>query len=829
MGMRPFALLLVLSVVGGCSASSPEQWSASRDGTAVRVQTSPFALTIVNRQGEEILRLFDGQDRYGAIAATIDDPVFEPQIVPGWDDYRANDTFFSVASNPRIVRRTDNEVTVRFSGELEATLTVRLLENRVQLQVETEELIPHDPRGRHTKASLAFHLGADEHFFGLGQRTATVDHRGWSMYNWSEEGGLGRGEGAEPGPENPFPNGVSMTNFPVPVVHSTAGYMLHIDTFYRSELHMGSEVDDAWRIAVNRNAFSVTVYADPDPMRNLDMYTEDTGRPIMPAPWVFGPRRRLSLGDMAFDQPEWQVLRERGVPTTSLDDNVHFLPDLTHVGRETELRAWVDTLHANGFKVMAYNNPYVSMTSERAAADAAFGAERDLLLTTPDGEIATAFLISGSPQDIATIDLTLPEGQAWFQSLLMRTLDFGYDGWMHDFGEYVGRDWRAGDGMHGDELHNRFPVLSAKAAYELMERERPGDFHFHVRSGFTGSQQYVPAVWNGDPEATFDPTQGLPASLFGGVNLSMSGFAYWGSDISGFKCYTDDPYDKEMYLRWAQLGAVSPIMQSQSACANVTGRRRKWTLWSDEETIEVYGDMARLHTRLQPYFLVLARQAHESGAPLMRHPFLLYPREPSAWQVRDAFFLGDALYAAPVIERGARERVVWLPPGRFLDWNEGRIHEGGQSVTVPAPLARLPLFLVENRIVPLLDPSIETLAEATEPGVVTPSRVADRLDAVAFVTDGPAAMTLEDGTVLSIEVLGEGLANATLDEVEPSAISFCASCFVRTTTTTAGRAERLQVNTAEAMESDVRLGGLRLRHRSSRPLRVRWDLFLTQP
>src|SRR5262249_29956789 len=147
-----------------------------------------------------------------------------------------------------------------------------------------------------------------------------------------------------------------------------------------------------------------------------------------------------------------------------------------------------------------------------------------------DDAPAPTFFISGKPQTLATIDLTNDDAVAWFQTLLQRTLDLGYDGWMHDFGEYVGRSWRAHDGSNGTELHNPFPVLSAKAAHDFLERARPNDYLFFVRSGGAGTQQYVPAVWGGDAEATFDDTQGIPSSLRSGLNLGMTGVPYWGSD-----------------------------------------------------------------------------------------------------------------------------------------------------------------------------------------------------------------------------------------------------------------------------------------------------------
>src|SRR5262249_53976469 len=180
--------------------------------------------------------------------------------------------------------------------------------------------------------------------------------------------------------------------------------------------------------------------------------------------------------------------------------------------------------------------------------------------------------------------------------------------------------------------------------HDLLEHDRPGDYLFFVRSGSSGTQEYVPAVWGGDGEADFDETLGLPSSVRGGVNLAMSGVPYWGSDMTGFKCLGTAPHDKEVFLRWVEFGAVSPIMMEQDACSNPLQPQTKWKLWNDDETIETYARYARLHTRLLPYFLALAAEAHRSGRPLTMHPFLLHPHDPEAARVDDGYYLGSSLY-----------------------------------------------------------------------------------------------------------------------------------------------------------------------------------------
>jgi hypothetical protein len=141
---------------------------------------------------------------------------------------------------------------------------------------------------------------------------------------------------------------------------------------------------------------------------------------------------------------------------------------------------------------------------------------------------------------------------------------------------------------------------------------------------------------------------------------------------------------------------------------------------------------------------------------------------PETWTLDDAFFVGPSLYAAPVVRRGVRQRRVWLPPGRYVEWTEGTVHQGPGFVEVPAPLGRLPLFMVENQLVPLLDAEVQTLAKATEPGIVTEAARADVLDVVAALGPGGfASMTLADGT--SVEVRRGAKTDAT-----------CAACSVET-------------------------------------------------
>lgn len=805
--------LFVVLLLAACE-STPPPIVLSGPAAKVTLTPSPLRLQIDDLSGKTLLASAAGH----LVSSTVDRPSYLPQVTPGWDGYVANEDPWTYAHTKSVLARDAQHATLALvDGDRELTLDVATTDTGVTISTT-------QTAGDANEISIGFSMPTDEHFFGLGERFASIDHRGLALYAWAEEGGIGGGESAATGATDgyPMPNGPSMTYFPVPYHWSTSGYAMHANTTRRTVMHMGDEAPDAWRVSVNGTSLPLVVYTTDDPLVALDEFTAATGRPVVPSDWMWGPWRRIDRGAMVDGTDEYKLMRDRKIPITTIEDALHFLPHLSFLGETDQVAAWTASVHAAGYKVLAYNNPYVSQSDENAAQDAAFGNAHHYFEQSPDGTPASVYFISGKLQTVSTIDLTNPDAVYWFQTLLQRTLDFGYDGWMHDFGEYVKRDSHLHDGRLGDEVHNDFPRMSAKAAWELLDKKRPGDFAFHVRSGYTGSQAFTPMVWGGDAEATFDETQGLPSVLRGGVNLGMSGVPYWGSDMTGFKCLTDAPNDKEIFFRWVEFGAVSPVMREENACSNPVKTKTKWSLWNDDDTQTMYRAMASLHTRLAPYLRSLALVAHQKGTPIMIHPVLLFPHEPDAWAVQDSYFFGPSLYAAPVVRRGVTSRTVWLPPGQYLEWTDGSVHTGPGNVTVPAPLDRLPLFLVADRLVPMLDPAVQSLVASTD-STVTEQTVSDRLDVIgALSATGTATFTLADGTVLTATSGGAG-DDSTTAAASVDALATCDSCSL---VDMFGQAVRVRATSPLATTSSLLIHGLTLTAKGPSVRRIRWDIRL---
>jgi alpha-D-xyloside xylohydrolase len=603
-----------------------------------------------------------------------------------------------------------------------------------------------------------------------------------------------------------------MTYYPVPFMQSTRGYGFWLDTTYFSQFELASETPDAWRAWEVGPSIAFEIYVPiagdprPWPLQVLDTFTAATGRPMIPPDWSFGPRRRINRETQIAGVPEIQAMRDHGLAITAADDSLHFLPNGSDIGQEAVLHAWVESGKALGYKMIGYFNPYFSSDpASPLAAVTAEGVANGYFLLTPDGVPGDVTLISGSTLTVYTVDVTNPDAVAWFTGQFARALDLGYDGWMYDFGEYVQGNWTSSDGQTGVSLHDAFPVLYDKAAYDALEAVRPGDWYYFSRSGYTGAQQYAPMTWSGDPDASFGLAEGLPAQVNATITLSMSGVAHVGSDIGGFKCQnnTADTANGELLARWIEAGSMSSDMHDEDACS---GGGTKATIWSSADAQTAWRTYAKLHTRLAPYLSALAAHAHATGTPVVMSPWLVHPERRGLAPVGDAFYFGASLYVVPVVARGATTVTATLPPGLFVDWRDGTLYEGDVSATLPAPLTELPLLLVDGNLVPMLDPSIDTLAPETSPTVIGPADVADVYDVVGAVSraTGAATFTLADGGTFTVEYDGSPIA--------------CAGC---TASRLGPRVQRVQVEAT----ADVDAGGLAL-HATGVSRRLRWDIYV---
>jgi alpha-glucosidase/alpha-D-xyloside xylohydrolase len=278
----------------------------------------------------------------------------------------------------------------------------------------------------------------------------------------------------------------------------------------------------------------------------------------------------------------------------------------------------------------------------------------------------------------------------------------------------------------GDELPIEARLARHRCYYEGPLQDRPNvrPWALH-RNGYAGVQRYGGWIWSGDVQSRWAT---LAAHVPVGVNYSLSLSPFWGTDTGGFVPTRE--LTGELYTRWFQFSTFNPLMRSHG---------RTWKLrlpwgWNTGEFGPVESnsgpDKSELHNaevepickkylelryRLLPYNYTLMREACDSGLPPMRALWLHYPGDAEAVKLGDEYLWGRDLLVAPVVEKGATTRRLYLPEGTWYDWWTGKTARGKQWVERQVDLATMPLYVRAGAIVPL-DPVRQYTAQPmTEP------------------------------------------------------------------------------------------------------------------
>ncbi|MFB3853818.1 MAG: TIM-barrel domain-containing protein [Vicinamibacterales bacterium] len=240
------------------------------------------------------------------------------------------------------------------------------------------------------------------------------------------------------------------------------------------------------------------------------------------------------------------------------------------------------------------------------------------------------------------------------------------------------------------------------------------------RNGYPGIAQWGGWVWSGDTESSWKT---LEAQIAVGLNHSLSISPYWGSDIGGF--YANNELTGELYARWFQFAAFCPSFRSHgrtwwtrlpwgwglsdmgprehdNANRPIPPDDRRNILQSEmnNPAIEpIARKYAELRYQLMPYTYTLAWEARTSGMPLMRAMWLHYPEDQNARATGNQFLWGRDLLVAPVFEKGARSRDVYLPKGDWYDWWTNEKVAGGRVIARSVDLETMPIYVRAGAIV----------------------------------------------------------------------------------------------------------------------------------
>ncbi len=749
MKMIRWAGAVVAIWVGAALSARAESVSIQSPGLRVEARDKPFSLLISDRSGRILLETIGGL-RFTTVSGQKGP--FDRGIEEAWTE--AGEVISLNAPGNRI----QADLAARPGQPVQARFLIFFL-NDQSLRVEAEVV----GKPAVNRIALKFKSAPEDRYFGMGERFNSAEHRGERVYNWTQEGCLINCQNT------------SMTYFPVPFFLNPKGYGFLLDDSHYSEFDFAKSDPKILELFNWNRKLEFMIFYGPQPLSVIEAYTNFTGRVSVPPPWAFGTWVAATAAKLqgTSSGPEHvrkvaRDCRENHIPCSAVwsedwawtnpvtmiysngiqwDLNRQRYPDYERLAGE---------LHQDGFKFLSYFAPYLGAGSPafQQAADQGYLAKAQ-----GGGPAEFRWLLPkvGEP------DLTNPQAREWWEkTFFWKAVDYGVDGWMHDFSEYTPVEAQFSDGRDGWAVHNDYPRLWAMTAREFWDRARPdGDYVFFMRAGWTGSWKYAPVMWTGDQSTNWGKADGL-ASVIPGVNSAgISGAPIAATDIAGYHCVTTPATDKELFFRWTQLGALLPVMRTHesSGCPN------NWLFNSDRETLLLFKKYAALHTSLFPYLYTLAYESAAKGWPMVRHLMLQYPDDPGSLQEEYEFMLGDRILVAPVIENRAREREVYFPPGEWVSWWDGKHYKGcaDKSVRttnacgptrVPAPLEQIPLFVKNGTLVPLFDSRIDTLAKESRPDL-NGWDDANQTIKVLFFGEGKDDYVLWDGTAFHCESAGK--------------------------------------------------------------------------
>lgn len=547
------------------------------------------------------------------------------------------------------------------------------------------------------QVSWTRHLRPDERCHGLGQRAARLNLRGKKLALWNFDT-LNYQRDSDP------------VYYSIPFylgVHENYALGVLWDNPARGMVDLGATVANQMQISSESGELRFYLIADQTADKVLKRYFELTGPPMMPPLWAFGYHQsRWSYTPSAKFRQLAAEFRKRQIPCDSLHFDIDYMDgyrvftwDKTAFG---DLSFLLKELKTQGFKSVAIVDPAIKADPNYEAFRS--GQQAGVFHTYPDGSLFLGPVWAG---ESAFPDFTNPVARNWWADRIAGLINAGFDGLWNDMNEpvvftpkgpgtipdFIPASWDGRSSTHLDGAHNVYGMQMARATSAGMLKARPGERLFTLtRAAYAGSQRYG-GSWTGDNSATWDH---LRLSISMVMNLGLSGILFTGPDIGGFQ----EVPTPELYARWIQAASLFPFCRTHTM--KNTPDQEPWSFGKEVENIA--RKYLTLRYQLMPYLYSSFAQSASLGKPLIYPTFMYDPTDSQLFQQDDVFMVGEALLVAPVLEKNARSRELYLPQGVWYDFWTGKLIDGARTVTVDAPLDTMPIFAKSGKVVPMWEP-----------------------------------------------------------------------------------------------------------------------------
>lgn len=485
-----------------------------------------------------------------------------------------------------------------------------------------------------------FTLTADEMIFGCGESATGLNKVGQKVNLFVTD---------PQGPET------DQMYKPIPFFMSNRGYGMFMHTSAPVTCDFGATYIGLNKMFMGDENLDLFVFFG-EPKDILDEYTDLVGKPGMPPLWSFGTwMSRITYFSEKEGYDVAANIRKNKYPC----DVIHFDTGWFDVDWQCDYKfsenrfqnpqQMLKDLKSQGFHVCLWQLPYFT-PKNRYFPEL---IKKDMYVKNGNGEL---------PYEDVVLDFSNPETVKWYQDKLAGLLNIGVSAIKVDFGEAAPLNGIYASGKSGWYEHNLYPVRYDMAVSEITKKLHNENIMW-ARAAWAGSQRY-PLHWGGDAATT---NTGMLGTLRAGLSFGLSGFSFWSHDMGGFVKSTPE----DLYCRWLPFGFLTSHTRAHGAPPT-----EPW-LYDSKRVQDVFRKSAEMKYRLMPYVYAQAKECTEKGLPMLRALFVEFPDDPGAWRVDDEYLFGSQILVAPLLESGITGRTVYLPEGKWIDYQTENVYEGG--------------------------------------------------------------------------------------------------------------------------------------------------------
>ena len=529
-------------------------------------------------------------------------------------------------------------------------------------------------------------------YYGLGEKGGELNKKGCYTENFNTDD-----------PETDNDSLVYYKSIPFYVgLKKNSIYGIFFDNSFRSFFDMGKSYED--RIYFGSIGGQIQYYFinGKSIKEVVSEYSNLTGKIEMPPMWSLGyQQNRFSYTSEEEIEEVINTFKEKSIPIDVIYLDIDYMDGFRvmtfKVPEFKNIKNIIKEIKSRGVKTVTIIDPGVKVDENYNIFKN--GLSGNHFVKNKDGSI---FLGHVWPNESAFPDFSNENCRQWWKNELKTFMnDYCIDGLWNDMNEpcVFNNDYKTilDECLHNSdngviehkEFHNRYGFEMSRCSYEAQKELNPNIRGFSMtRATYAGGQRYS-SIWTGDNRSLWSQ---MRMSIPMNCNLGISGFPFVGNDVGGFGLDCTE----ELFIRWMQLGTFLPIYRNHSNM--YTRRQEPWSFGKNVE--EIVKKSIKLRYKLLPYIYTCFYESYMKGIPVFRPLIMEFEKDENVLNIKEEFMFGGDLLICPVLYEGERSKLVYLPKGKWYEFNTNNVYEGENTYKINCDLNKIIFFVRMGSIIP---------------------------------------------------------------------------------------------------------------------------------